>query len=235
MPPRPVALVVGARNVGRAVVADRLAAGWKVLAVARTRSTLTELRRACPGVGTMEADAADPALMAAAIARCRMEMGGLDLVVNAITDPPRDQPFGGGEIAGAPPGRLEEWVRPYLPAAWEVLRQAGGAMKQQGSGTIVQVVGPSGRRPGAGRGPFGVAQMGARALTTVLAQELRPEGVHVALVVADGFIRTDRNPEGDIRPEDVASAIGYLAGQAPSAWTHDLVLTPRAGDWIPTP
>src|SRR5688572_32571526 len=40
----PVLVVFGARNVGRAVVADRIAAGWRAGAVARTDATLAALR-----------------------------------------------------------------------------------------------------------------------------------------------------------------------------------------------
>ena len=46
----PVLVVFGARNVGRAVVADRLAAGWRALAVARSDATLDALREAHPAV-----------------------------------------------------------------------------------------------------------------------------------------------------------------------------------------
>ena len=90
-----------------------------------------------------------------------------------------------------------------------------------------------------GRGPWAAAQFGARALTQSLAQELRPAGVHVALLVADGIIRTSRNPMADrpaedaLTPEDVAAAVAYLAGQSPRGWTHELVVTPAGDTWVP--
>ncbi len=235
----PVCVVFGARNVGRAVVANRLAAGWRALAVARSDETLELLRAAHPEAATLRGDAADPADVAAALDRAERELGGLDLVVNAVTAVPRDHSFGGGPIAEAPPDRLASWTAGYLPPAFEVMRAAGARMARRGAGTIVQVSGGSARRAIPGRGPWGVAQAGARALAHAMAQELRGGGVHVALLVADGLIRTDRNPmtgrpdRDGLDPEDVAAAVAYLAGQSPRGWTHELVITPAGDTWVP--
>lgn len=235
----PVLVVFGARNVGRAVVADRLAAGWRALAVARSEATLDALREAHPGVATLRGDAADHATVAEALARAERDLGGLDLVVNATTSVPRDHSFGGGPVAEAPPERLESWLAGFLPAAWAILRGGGAVLARRGSGTLVQVSGGSARRAMPGRGPWAAAQSGARALTHALAQELRPRGVHVALLVADGVIQTDRAPmagrppEESLSPEDVAAAVAYLAGQTPRGWTHELVITPAGDTWVP--
>lgn len=235
----PVLVVFGARNVGRAIVSDRSAAGWRVLAVARTDDTLDALRAAHPDVHTLRGDAGDHATVAEALARAERDLGGLDLVVNATTSVPRDHSFGGGPVAEAPPERLESWVAGFLPAAWAVLRGAGAAMARRGSGTLVQISGGSARRAMPGRGPWAAAQFGARALTHALAQELRPAGVHVALLVADGVIQTDRNPmegrppEDSLSPADVAAGVAYLASQSPRGWTHELVLTPAGDTWVP--
>jgi NAD(P)-dependent dehydrogenase (short-subunit alcohol dehydrogenase family) len=233
-----VCVVFGARNVGRAVVAERLAAGWRTLAVARSEETLERLRAAHPDAVTLRGDAADPLDVAAALDRAE-ELGGLDLVVNAVTAVPRDHSFGGGPIAEAPPDRLASWTAGFLPPAFEVLRAAGARMARRGAGTIVQVSGGSARRAMPGRGPWAVAQFGARALAHALAQELRGAGVHVALLVADGMIRTDRNPMAGkpeidgLDPEDVAAAVAYLAGQSPRGWSHELVITPAGDTWVP--
>lgn len=239
MPGPPVLVVFGARNVGRAVVADRLAAGWRALAVARTGATLDALRAAHPEVAVLRGDAGDHAVVAEALGRAERDLGGLDLVVNATTSVPRDHSFGGGPVAEAPPERLESWMAGYLPAAWAVLRGGAAALSRRGAGTLVQVSGGSARRGMPGRGPWGAAQFAARALTQSLAQEMRPAGVHVALLVADGIIRTERNrmegraPQDAMDAVDVAAAVAYLASQRPSAWTHELVITPAGDAWTP--
>lgn len=232
-------MVFGARNVGRAVVADRLAAGWRALAVARSGETIDALRAAHPAVETLRGDAADHAVVAEALARAQRDLGGLDLVVNATTSVPRDHSFGGGPVADAPEDRLASWMGGFLPAAWAILRGAGAALAARGEGTLVQVAGGSARRAMPGRGPWAAAQQAARAVTLALAQELRPRGVHVALLVADGVIQTERNPmEGrppaeSLSAEDVAAAVAYLASQTPRGWTHELVVTPSGDAWTP--
>lgn len=235
----PVLVVFGARNVGRAVVADRLAAGWRALAVARSDDTLDALRAAHPAVETLRGDAADHAVVAEALARAARDLGGLDLVVNATTSVPRDHSFGGGPVAEAPEDRLASWMGGFLPAAWAILRGGGAALAERGAGTLVQVAGGSARRAMPGRGPWAAAQQAARAVTLSLAQELRPRGVHVALLVADGVIQTARNPMAGRPPEeslaaaDVAAGVAYLASQSPRGWTHELVITPAGEAWTP--
>ncbi len=235
----PVLVVFGARNVGRAIAADRLAAGWRVLAVARSQETLDSLRAVHPEVVGVRGDAGDHALVAEALGRAEADLGGLDLIVNATTSVPRDHSFGGGPLTAAPPERLDSWMAGFLPAAWAILRGGGAALERRGAGTLIQVSGGSARRAMPGRGPWAAAQFGARALTHALALELRPKGVHVALLVADGIIQTERAPmegrppEESLAPADVAAAVAYLAAQTPRGWTHELVITPAGDTWVP--
>ena len=72
----PVLVVFGARNVGRAIAADRLAAGWRVLAVARGQETLDSLRAAHPEVVAVRGDAGDHAVVAEALGRAERDLGG---------------------------------------------------------------------------------------------------------------------------------------------------------------
>jgi NAD(P)-dependent dehydrogenase (short-subunit alcohol dehydrogenase family) len=235
----PAAVVFGARNTGRAIVAERLAAGWGALAVARTDATLRALEEAHPGALTLRGDAADTAVVRAAVARAEDEIGPVRLVVNAVTAAPRGGPFGGGPVVRAPEDAIDAWLAGFVPMAWSVLRVAGEELARRGRGTLVQVVGGSARRPIPGRAMWGAAQHAARALTLGLAQELRPEGVHVALLVADGVIETERRPLGDDPPDAVldsagiAAAVGYLASQGPRGWTHEMAVTPRLEPWTP--
>lgn len=234
---QPVAVIFGARNVGRAVIAERSATGWQCLAVVRTEATAARLRREHPAARVLVGDAADPAVVAAAIRTAEDTLGGLDLIVNAITAPPRDQGFGGGPIADAPSDRLAAWMDGFVPMAWQIQRVGGAALRRRGAGTLVQVAGGSARRAFATRGPWGAAQFAVRALTQALAAELRGAGVHVALLIADGVIETERHPPGarppgeSLHPSDVAAAVAYLAGQSPRGWTHELVITPPLDSW----
>src|SRR5581483_7429032 len=135
-----VALVFGARTSGRAVVAERLAAGWRALAVARSAETLERLRADHP--------------VEAAIARAVDELGGLDLVVNAVGGGARGGPFGGGPLTEAPADRLDGWTGGFLPPAFHIMRLGGRALAERGAGTIIQLAGGSARRGMPGRGPW---------------------------------------------------------------------------------
>src|ERR671931_2339602 len=94
-------LVLGARNLGGAVLDHFLSLGWRGAAVAQSADTLASVRGR--GALALEADAADPDDLAAAMERARSELGGLDVVVNAVSAarPPGSGPFGGGPIAEA--------------------------------------------------------------------------------------------------------------------------------------
>jgi hypothetical protein len=73
------------------------------------------------------------------------------------------------------------------------------------------------------------------------AAELRDQGVHVALLVVDAIIESEKTkhwledapPEKSASMEDVARAIAYLHEQSPRAWTHELQLTPALERWVP--
>ena len=80
-----------------------------------------------------------------------------------------------------------------------------------------------------------------KALVHAAAQELREDGVHVALLVVDATIdspKTASMTEGRAKNEtadqaEIARAVEYLAGQSPRAWSHELVVTPAGDRWLP--
>jgi NAD(P)-dependent dehydrogenase (short-subunit alcohol dehydrogenase family) len=238
MDPISSAVVFGARNVGRAVVANRLDAGWGTVAMVRTEATADAVRQSHPGAEVLIGDASVAVDVEKALARAA-EIGNVSLVVNAITAPPRDDSFGGGPIADAPEDRLESWMDGFLPMAWQIMRLGARSLRESGGGTLVQVAGGSARRAFAGRGPWGAAQHATKALVHSLAAESREHGVHVALLVADGYVETERRPLGDddprgiLHPDDLAGAVAYLHEQSPRGWTHEMTLTPSLEPWTP--
>jgi NAD(P)-dependent dehydrogenase (short-subunit alcohol dehydrogenase family) len=226
-------LVFGARNLGRVLARDLYAEGWRVAAVARTESTIEQLKDEVPDAVGLIGDAAK----AEDVERIFADVGDVDLVVNAITTTPSY----GGPIHEAPPDALDAYVGALLPGIFNVLRVGGRVLAGQKKGTLVQMTGGSARRGNPSRGAWAAAAFATRALVQSQAAELRDQGVHVALLVVDAIIESEKTkhmledapPEKSASMEDVARAIKYLHEQSPRAWTHELQLTPALERWVP--
>jgi NAD(P)-dependent dehydrogenase (short-subunit alcohol dehydrogenase family) len=229
----PTLLVFGARNLGRVVARELAAEGWRVAAVALTEATIERLRDEVPAVVGFVGDAGN----ADDVERIFAEVGDVDLVVNAITTTPSF----GGPIHEAPPEAIDAYVGTLLPGIFNVLRVGGRVLAARGSGTLVQVTGGSARRGNPGRGPWAAAAFATRALVQSQAAELREQGVHVALLIVDAMIESEKTkdwlkgepPERSASMEDVTAAIKYLYEQSPRSWTHELQLTPALERWVP--
>jgi NAD(P)-dependent dehydrogenase (short-subunit alcohol dehydrogenase family) len=235
----PALLVFGARNLGRAIGKHLAAQGWDAAAFATSDSTIDRFRAEIPGAIGFTGDAArDGAAVESALAATQAHFGSLDLIVNAVGARPRGA-FGGGGLLDTPADALEPYVDDLLPAVLNVLRL--GARALDGSGTIVQITGGSSRRAMGGRGPWAAGAFATRALTQAAALELREQGVHVALLIVDATIESEKSadrlrgqePDASTTEEDVAGAVAYLASQSPRAWTHELTITPRLDRWVP--
>ncbi|GAA99070.1 uncharacterized protein L969DRAFT_49432 [Mixia osmundae IAM 14324] len=88
---------------------------------------------------------------------------------------------------------------------------------------------------------FSAGKHGLRALSQSLAREFGPENIHVAFVIVDGVIATDRTHQvftsqeakamladkhKHLEPDSIAKAYLYLHEQDVSCWTHELDLRP---------
>jgi NAD(P)-dependent dehydrogenase (short-subunit alcohol dehydrogenase family) len=233
----PALVVLGARNLGGAILQHHLAAGWQGAAVARSDDTLESVRAA--GGLALQADASDPESLREAFERARTELRSIDLIVNAVSAarPPGQGPFGGGPFAEATIEGFRGWTGAVAEQAFVFLSEG----VQAGAGTLIQVTGGSARRAIAGRGLWAAGAAATRALTHSAALELRDQGVHVALLIVDATIESPKTasfiegkaPEETADMADIARAVKYLADQSPRAWTHELVVTPRGDRWLP--
>jgi NAD(P)-dependent dehydrogenase (short-subunit alcohol dehydrogenase family) len=235
------ALVFGARNLGRAVIETLLGDGWSVAGAARSEETLEGVRAA--GALALRADVTDAAGVEHALSEVARAHGGVDLVVNAAAayGGERSGPFGGGPIAEAGPEAFDSWAAAPARSAFAFLSGAGRFVLDQGRpATLIQVTGGSSRRALPGRGLWAAGAFGVRAITQAAAQELRPRGIQVALLIVDagirpldGSARPGADPEALADPHQIAAAVRFLAEQGPRAATHELQVTPLAETWVP--
>jgi 3-oxoacyl-[acyl-carrier protein] reductase len=230
------AVVLGARNLGGAIAAPLHDAGWDVAAVARSDESLAGVRER--GIAGLNADATDPAALRDVLA----SRDDLRLVVNAVSAArPTGGPWGGGPLADADPGAYEAWTGAVSRQAFTFLSAGAAALRARGGGTLIQVTGGSARRAMPGRGLWAAGAAATRALVHAAAQELRGEGIHVALLIVDATIASPKTAERarDVPAdaladqEEIARAVAYLAGQQASGYTHELVVTPAGDRWVP--
>jgi NAD(P)-dependent dehydrogenase (short-subunit alcohol dehydrogenase family) len=230
------ALVIGARNLGFAIIEKLLADGWNVSGGAVSAETLDRVRGA--GAHALEMDVTDQASVLAALEEVSARLGRVDLVVNAASPYAGGGgggPFGGGSLAESDPDSFERWTTSPARGAYSALSASARFLKAQGGpATVVQISGGSARRAMAGRGLWAAGAFSVRALTQAAALELREDEIHVALLVIDAGI--DRSGDGDAHTADqpsLAAAVAYLASQTPRAMTHELQVTPALDNWTP--
>jgi NAD(P)-dependent dehydrogenase (short-subunit alcohol dehydrogenase family) len=235
------ALVFGARNLGKAVIELLVGSGWSVAGVARSPETLQGITDA--GALALHADVTDQGSVRDAIAQSLAEHGGIDLIVNAASayGGTRSGPFGGGPMAEADADAFDAWAAAPARAAFTFLSGAAGYLiGEDRVATLIQVTGGSARRAMPGRGLWAAGAFGVRAITQAAALELRPQGIHVALLIVDagieplsGAARPGASPDSLADPRALAQAVLFLAEQGPRAATHELQVTPLGETWVP--
>src|SRR5690348_4775469 len=234
-------VVLGARNLGGAIIDHFLELGWNAAGVARSEETLELVRKR--GALPIGADAADMDALSDALGTAREQLGSLDAVVNAVSAsrPPGGGPFGGGPLAEADLDAFRGWTVAVAEQAFVFLSAGAAALTESGGGTLVQITGGSSRRAFPGRGLWAAGAFATRALVQAAAQELRGQGIHVALLAVDATIESpktaaytsgvDRDALADMG--EVARAVSYLVEQGPRALTHELQVTPAGERWVP--
>jgi NAD(P)-dependent dehydrogenase (short-subunit alcohol dehydrogenase family) len=234
-------VVLGARNLGGAIIDHFLERGWNAAGVARSDDTLARVRER--GALAVAADASEPQSLSGALAAARERYGSLDAVINAVTAsrPTGGGPFGGGELAQADLAAFRGWTVAVAEQAFVFLSAGSAALRASGGGALVQITGGSSRRAMPGRGLWAAGAFATRALVQAAAQELRGVGIHVALLAVDATIASPKTAaftretptEALADMAEVARAVSFLVEQGARAYTHELVVTPAGERWVP--
>jgi NADP-dependent 3-hydroxy acid dehydrogenase YdfG len=237
-------VVLGARNLGGAIIDHFVTHGWNAAGVARSEDTLAQVRER--GAVAIAADASDPAELANALTAAREQLGSVDAVVNAVTAarPTGAGPFGGGQLAEADLDGFRGWTAAVAEQAFVFLSTGLVALRESGGGALIQITGGSSRRAMPGRGLWAAGAFATRALVQAAAQELRGEGIHVALLAVDATIESPKTAalirSPPTQPTDaladmgqVAEAVRFLVEQGARAYTHELTVTPAGERWVP--
>jgi len=228
-----VALVVGAGPGLGAALARRFAEGGYGVAVARRRADEVAALAEEIGGKAYGCDAADHNSVAALFEGIRADLGTPTLVsYNAGAYSP-------GSVLEITAEEFERCWRIGCLGGFNVGQAAARGMVDAGGGTILFTGATAALRGGKGFANLAVGKFGLRALAQSMARELGPKGVHVAHLIIDGQIASDRAGYSEaergedhvLKPEAIAEAAWFLHSQQRSAWTQELDLRPYVEKW----
>lgn len=227
------AIVVGVGpGLGAALVRKFADQGLEVLAVSRAATKLDCFagHASKERIHLYDCDATDPDAVAAMFAHAADALGPPRLAVfNAGA-------FVRGEVAETDPDDFERCWRVGALAGFLVGQGAASAMLAEGRGTIVFTGATASLRGGAAFSNLASPKFALRAVAQSLARELGPKNIHVAHVIIDGQIlserttdlEAERGPDSLLDPAAIAETYWHLHCQHRSAWTQELDLRPWA-------
>ena len=237
-----VCLIVGAGDGTGSAVAKRFAqAGYVVCVTRRTPDASQGLLSAIHGSGgramafTLDARHEDEVINL--LKKIEQDVGALEVVVFNV----------GGNVRFP---LLEMTAQKYFKT-WEMCAMAGFLVGREAArmmlprkrGTILFTGATASLRGGVGFSAFAGGKAALRALAQSMAREFGPQGLHVAHIIVDGVIDSERvrttqperaaalGPQGLVEPSSIAQAYLWLHEQRPDAWTFELDLRPATDKW----
>lgn len=230
-----VALVTGAgRGIGRAIALAFAAEGAAVALAARSRADLAgvagEIRAQNARALAVPTDVTQDAQVEAMVEQTVAELGRLDLLVTSAGT------AAFAPVADSKPGDWDAMLALNLRAVMVCCRAVLPPMMRQRAGTILNLGSIASKRALPGSAAYTASKVAVDGFSRVLAEELRPHGIRVGVLVA-GAVDTPLwdtlggSPPRDkmLRPEDVARAAVLMAALPPHASLEELTLLPAGG------
>jgi NAD(P)-dependent dehydrogenase (short-subunit alcohol dehydrogenase family) len=231
-----VALITGSgKGIGRAIAEAFAAEGAAVVLAARSRADLAEVAgviRARNSGRTLAipTDVTQDSAVEALVEQTLSELGRLDLLVTSAGA------ASFGAVADSKPGDWDPMLTLNLRSVMVCCRAVLPAMMRQRSGMIINVSSIATKRTLPGSAAYTATKAGLEAFSRVLAEELRPHGVRVGVLVP-GAVDTPiwdalgASPPRDkmLKVGDVARAAVLMATLPPNASLEELTLLPAGG------
>ena len=225
-----IALVTGStHNIGLGIARAFAREGAKVIVHSRQLDGAKKIATEING-DAFAADVSDPAQVAAMFDHIKSQHKRIDILVNNVAHSSK-----GGILDLS----YEEWTRILainLTGYFLCIQHAGKMMKQQGSGSIINVSAGSGERSSPGGAAYSISKGAVNSLTRQAAADLAPV-IRVNGLIS-GLVGTpigsqdmgNRKPEYDMiplrrigQPEDVAEAAVFLASDKASYITNSIL------------
>jgi len=227
-----VAVVAGVGpGLGASLCRTLAGAGYRVAGLARDTAYGEQLAKEMKAAGgrflPLACDITDARALDESVTHIQKELGPVSVYVHHASQFVMN-PF--LEIA---PAEFESlWRVTFLGAVLGAQRVLPAMVKQQ-RGTLLFTGATAALRGGSKFAAFASAKFALRGLAQSLAREFGPQGIHVAHVVIDGIIWTERTRQFPgvtedtcLHPDAIAQAYLQLIQQDPSAWTQELDLRP---------
>jgi NAD(P)-dependent dehydrogenase (short-subunit alcohol dehydrogenase family) len=234
-----VALVAGVGDGLGGAVARRFAqAGHPTVLVARSAERLARIAATIEAAGgrgiAYVADLRDETAVGKLFDDVEAEVGAIEVAVFNTGANYR------ASILDTPADMFEKVWRLGCYAGFLVGREAARHMVPRGRGTILFTGATASVRGAAQFAAFAAAKGGLRQIAQSMARELGPKGIHVASVIIDGMIDSERVRErfrervaqlpedGMLKPDAIAELYFDIHRQARSAWTFEADVRPYA-------
>ena len=219
---------VGA-GLGKALCRRLADAGYRVAGLARGTAASGDLiaELGPERFQAVSCDITDASQVDAAIGQVEAQWGPASVYVHSAA------PFYMGAFAQTDPSTFESlWRTTCLGAVHGAQRVLPGMLQAQ-QGVLLFIGATASVKAGASFSAFGAAKFALRGLAQSLARELGPQGIHVAHLIIDGVIWSERArdalglPQGQcLDPDALARTCLHLIGQDRSAWTQELDIRP---------
>ena len=224
--PYHTALIVGAGSGLSASLARLFAkSGMKVALGARRADGLAGLAKDIGGKA-FACNAAEPAEVSKLFAEVEAAVGAPDVVVYNASYRTR------GPVAELDPEEVAKSIAVSAYGGFLVAQQAVKRMLPKRHGAVMFTGASASVKGYAQSAPFAMGKFALRGLAQSMARELQPQGIHIAHVVIDGGIRSERRPDPSDKPDSMldpdAIAQSYLGllQQPRSAWAWEIELRP---------
>ena len=223
----------GSRGIGRALVAAFCAEGHAVAFLYRANDAAAAEVSAQTGAVAIRADISDPDEVRRAVTEAERALGGaIEALINNAGV------AHSGLVQDMTDAEWRQICDTNLSGAFYFCRAVIPTMVAAHSGRIVNIGSMWGKTGASCEVAYSATKAGLRGLTMALAKELGPSGITVNCV-EPGFIDTDMTAEfdGEVRaavcedtplgrlgtPEDVAAAVLFLASDAASFITGQII------------
>jgi NAD(P)-dependent dehydrogenase (short-subunit alcohol dehydrogenase family) len=220
------ALIVGAGAGLSASLARALAKeGIKVALAARSTGDLDALVKAT-GAKAFACDASQRGEVDKLFADVEAAFGAPDIAIYNASFRTR------GAFVDLDPADVEKAIAVTAYGAFLVAQQAAKRMLPKQHGAILLTGASAGVKGYPQSAPFAMGKFALRGMAQSMARELSPQGIHVAHVVIDGGIRSDRRaepadkPDSLLDPDAIADSYMHLLHQPRSAWAWEIELRP---------